>query len=145
MANDGPDVGYRGWDVHAYTPALMQRIQEWRDANPVEAITWSRPMPQQTALALGDWYVEADPAAAPVFRKMASRTSLTESGWFYGDADLGGINIWALYATARRIAIRPDNAMGELLAELVRDAAQTCIQGDSHRILMFIFANTRTP
>jgi hypothetical protein len=32
-----------------------------------------------------------------------------------------------------------------LFGEMIRDAAQTCIQGDSHRMLMFLLVSTHDP
>ena len=56
---------------------------------------------------------------------------------FYGDRDLNDLNIWALLAIAVNLALA-EKGPPELLVEMLVDTAQTCIQGDSHRIAMFV-------
>lgn len=144
---------YRGWDVHAYTADMRGALQRWREAHPKMSALLDRPV--RTAIIedhLCPFFETRDPSLKAVLDKMKGRSTaraMTGSngeenlGLFYPDPDLNNINIWALLAIAVKMTTKSDDdpaekAPAETLVEMLVDTAQTCIQGDSHRIAMFV-------
>ena len=146
-------MSYRGWDVHSYTADLNVALRVWRRDHPRTSALLDRPIPKQVAAHIIQFLVTADARCAIVFHKMRERTVFSEPDgqWFYGDKDLTsrsdaeGLNIWVLLAYAVRVVQHEDcdESTVHLLIEMILDAAQTCIQGDSHRIAMFVMAITQ--
>lgn len=88
----------------------------------------------EACLALG----EGDDAVSQVLDKMLTRGRSADGQHSYLDPDLGGVNILCVlvytYYWARR-----RNALPEM-KETLRECAQHCPQGDSHRLLYLLFA-----
>lgn len=142
---------YRGWDVHAYTADMRGALQRWRQAHPKMSALLDRPV--RTAIIedhLYPFFESRDPSLKAVLDKMKGRSTARpmginneDLGLHYPDPDLDNINIWALLAIAVRMTMVSDDdpsekAPAETLVEMLVDTAQTCIQGDSHRIAMFV-------
>lgn len=154
---------YRGWDVHAYTADMRGTLQRWRQAHPKMSALLDRPV--RTSIIedhLCPFFETRDPSLKAVLDKMKGRSTAramtgsngeespegrgrtkSDLGLHYPDPDLDNINIWALLAIAVRMTTGSDDdpaekAPAETLVEMLVDTAQTCIQGDSHRIAMFV-------
>ena len=145
---------YRGWDVHAYTADMRGALQRWRQAHPKMSALLDRPV--RTSIIedhLCPFFESRDPSLKAVLDKMKGRSNARpmspsmnsdkeELGLHYPDPDLDNINIWALLAIAVKMTTGSDEespkAPAETLVQMLVDTAQTCIQGDSHRIAMFV-------
>lgn len=131
---------YRGWDVHSYTGDLVQALGQWRRERPRLSSLLDRPVKTEVVEGgIYEFFMSRDETLRSVLEKMRMRSEEQEDGLFYGDRDLGGLNIWALLAIAVNLANK-ERAPADLLVEMLVDTAQTCIQGDSHRIAMFVLA-----
>ncbi len=137
---------YRGWDVHSYTGDRTRTLARWRAVYPRASAALDAPVDPADIHRMYQYILALDPALHPVLEKMRARTSRGAAnapcavrGWFYADADLGGVNIWTVLGIAVELAQRSEGLDG-LLAETLRDAGTTCVQGDSHRLFMFVLA-----
>lgn len=135
----------RGWDVHSYTQDLRETIGLWREKHPNTSLLLDAPVPPDIVRTVYLFFVSRRRNLFLVMEKMRTRTKMVPGkGWFYGDHDLAGLNIWSLLAYAVRVADHEDSEdLDKLLVEMLVDTAQTCIQGDSHRIAMFVMGATQ--
>jgi hypothetical protein len=134
---------YRGWDVHAHTSDIRMMLHEWGRIYPGGQKILQESLPKDYIDdAIVNPIVRLDPSLRPVLQKMARRSQQTGGRVFYADADLDGINIWSVLSLCV-LLIRDYPDLEGLMIEMLRDAAQTCIQGDSHRLLMFLLVCSR--
>lgn len=128
---------YRGWDVHAYTPPVQQWFQQrLRPRLPSEGpllTEWMAALNEMRHV-YGKW-----PAAMGALIKMNSRYRAQQKG--YMDRDLGpGGNVASilLYSWAL-VKRKKEPSLTRLFGETLSDIGNTCVQGDSHRLIMFLF------
>lgn len=136
-------ANYRGWDVHAYTSDMMVALRDWGQVFPGGRKILDESLPASYVEEnVIDFIAERDPSLKPVLEKMARRSQKQGTRVFYGDPDLGNINIWSVLSLCV-VLVKELPDLEELLLEMLRDTAQTCIQGDSHRLLMFLLVGSR--
>jgi hypothetical protein len=134
----------RQWDVHTYTSELRRRVEDWTahpDLHP-EAQHWITPCAASVADIIAAKYADHAVITATITKmKGRTNTAIGSTTLMYPDPDILGVNIWGILASAVLLASTDaSGSLDELLRELLVDAGTTCIQGDSHRLLMFIFA-----
>ena len=129
-----------GWDCHAYTVYFREAIVRMGldFHQPVEPATFSTAVeemrdlmrshfPQQPALA------EQQPSWAAL-QKMVAR----EAAGSYVDPDLDGQSVARILVDTWRLVRSAE--VDELFVETLTDIGQTCMQGDSHRLLALFIA-----
>ena len=126
---------YRGWDVHSYTTAICE---EGFIPN-----AWKQPVTRSTV----DGIAHTLPAQSvrQVVAKMINRSTVTTNGnLYYTDPHLDGMNILALFVDTYWAVVKAnDPSVTALWHETLRDAGQTCTQGDSHRLYSLYWALVR--
>jgi hypothetical protein len=134
---------YHGWDVHSYTPDLRAALAAWRSERPRLSELLDLPVKREVIDGpISEFFLSRNAELKAVLDKMRDRSEQRNSGnlLFYGDRDLDNLNIWALLAIAVNLALA-EKGPPELLVEMLVDTAQTCTQGDSHRIAMFVLGS----
>jgi hypothetical protein len=136
MASD-----YRGWDVHQYSPYLRDRLAELGrdfskspDDGEFQAVcseisqlldTTTEPPPDDAQLS----------AARLALAKMRNRAAAGN----YVDPDLGGAQVGAILVETWRKVQQADDVKAVFI-ETLADIGDTCVQGDSHRLLLLWLA-----
>jgi len=136
---------YKGWDVHSYTNDVQDFIRNLN--SDIRDFFFSVIIPRQREALVTAWPADLE----PVKRKWIERTTMTypaktehrpeNAAFMYMDPDVENMNIWSIAVLTYDLACR--YGCTELFWEMVRDAGTTCIQGDSHRILMLYIALVR--
>ena len=124
---------YRGWDTHAYTTLWTAEAERLGFKTPVPVLEWKQLLRDLDAAYPG----------AVALRKFAVNFSAATGG--YMDAQLGGLNVarlllevWALVRRAQ------DGSVTAGFGEILADIGNTCVQGDSHRLLAYYVALHRS-
>jgi hypothetical protein len=114
---------YRGRDCHAYTADCRAAWNALRAQQP----ELGQDMAPADVAQLFARLLAAPrpPAARQALIKMRQRSGSTG----YGDSQLPGLNVTRLLAAV-------EGADAALLNEVLGEIGQTCVQGDSHRLLM---------
>lgn len=134
---------YRGWDVHAHTMDMRAALRDWGRTFPGGRKIMDETLPAEyIEKSVIDFIVERDATLKPVLQKMVGRTQKVNGRVYYPDPDLGNINIWSVLSLCV-VLVKELPDLEALMLEMLRDAAQTCIQGDSHRLLMFLLVGSR--
>ena len=124
---------YKGWDVHSYTTNIQQCLSKYPQLFQYKLVP----------KALRDLIVKEmkeklkHPKVVMALDKMVQRGKCYSDGCTYVDNQIQALNIYYLLLVCWRIAlIYREEA---LLKEMLIDAGNTCIQGDSHRLYMFFW------
>ena len=125
-------IQYKGWDVHAYTPQMKEVVKE------IQLVDKLSPIVHEQMIQEIKGKYTSKPQALIAISKMNSRYSAEIQG--YIDPDIG-INVSALlHLTWRRVKEINDDSLYNAFAETCAEIGNTCIQGDSHRLLFFCMA-----
>lgn len=125
---------YKGWDVHSYTPESVAFLKALEETSPDVHTFLHRPVPPRLLKKLESAWPDT---LVGVLRKWHERSdTVAPDALYYKDPDLDGINIWALALLTLEASTANSATLEPLFWEMVTDAGTTCIQGDSHRLLM---------
>jgi hypothetical protein len=128
---------YKGWDVHSYTNLInTPEIKEM-----LKRVNYHLTQPRAYELfqEIRDHYT--DEKINQVLMKMLSRCYLMGNNAFgYIDPDIQINVISLLHCTWQNVKIQNEQSLFKLMKETLLDIGQTCIQGDSHRLIMLLIA-----
>lgn len=138
---------YKGWDVHSYTSEMANMVTGSgileKCASEYYPI-WSCRNPFSDDVFFECWREASSICTSPESERCLSKFRnywhQTDGGW--KDGDLGNINVAWLFCCAVKALRQPrfsDPSIRELFKETLSDIGGTCIQGDSHRLLFFLF------
>lgn len=135
-----PSSHYKGWDVHAYTPEIRQWFQQYLlprlHDNGVFLTEWMQLMKELRAV------YQNVPAVHMALNKMQKRYSVQVRGYFDGDLGPGGNVASILKYTWQKVKSMKEPSIVRLFGEILIDIGSTCVQGDSHRLVWFLFGLT---
>jgi hypothetical protein len=128
-------MNYKGWDVHSYTTETRQ-VAKGLDC--FGACSEER---FYSALNLAlDWWKDHDQLVdsrkvLDCIKKFKTRWHGSVGGW--RDPDLDGANCAELFCRAAELVQR-ERGLVVLFLETLQDIENTCVQGDSHRLIQFL-------
>lgn len=136
---------YKGWDVHAYTPDMLEisgRLQEWlRSMNLGDGV--GREELQRTVEEIENAGGASFPSVSLSLAKLQAQWREDVKGNL--DNEMGGINVSSLLVGLWRLS----SGMGEsaigMFFETLDEIGGTCLQGQSHRLAALAIALLGSP
>jgi|SRR3989304_6544968 len=123
---------YEGWDVHSWTNKIKEDIMLYFNETEIEHFK----LALNTQLFDIIWVniLHLFPNLLPILKKFKTRSTDKNNEISYNDSQIFNINILQiLYLVFNEIK---DNCnFYSLFNEILTDCAQTCVQGDSHRLI----------
>lgn len=124
---------YRGWDVHAYTQDFNETLTEEQKQ------LFSQPVDSLEVNAMMLEMIDRFPGGNKALNKMWKRYQPSKGG--YHDPDLDNLNVIKICEVVWfKVKSLNDNSIYKIFEEILKDIGGTCIQGDSHRLLMLYYA-----
>ena len=137
------DFQYKAWDTHAYSQdfrAILAHRGLHFALDPT-AEAFDAAIAEIKALLSSKWPEEQDRTAQPSWVAVLKMEARQAAG-NYIDQDLGGEHVGAILVATWQLVREAD--VDELFIETLADIGDTCIQGDSHRLLALYLALTET-
>lgn len=132
-SSGGSNRFYSGWIVESWTTQMRQDVS--MTLTPEKLDQLKDPIPIEDVITLIASIVSISSELMPVMEKMKSRSSLVNGNLcLYTDPALYHINIWNLLQNLYNEVENNYPELKDLFIETLKDAGNTCVSGDSHRL-----------